>query len=220
MPKKLTHKEFVEKLKIENPNIELLSEYNGNKNYITVKCKIDGTVWNTKPNWLKAGKGCQTCYNNRRGKTRVKGIEKFIEEAQLIHGDNYDYSKVNYINDTEKVCVICNKIDFNGNKHGEFWISPNKHLSAKQGCPICGRRRINTDDFIQRAKQIHGDKYNYSKTIYKGRFKKIIVICFLSTISVGVSNSLSHKSQSLFTFIFHNIHVFIQSHLYSFFLNF
>ena len=98
MPKKLTHEEYILKLSNENPTIELLSTYMGNKEYITVRCKIDNTIWQTKPNWLKAGKGCQTCYNKRRGKNRVKGVEKFIEEAKNIHGDKYDYSKIEYIN--------------------------------------------------------------------------------------------------------------------------
>lgn len=170
MPKKITHEEYVEKLARENPTIELLSQYNGNKQYITVKCKIDGTIWKTKPNWLKAGRGCQTCYDNRRGQNRVKGLEKFIEEARKVHGDKYDYCKVEYINDTKKVCVICPN-------HGEFWISPAKHLRYNQGCPTCGRRRIDTNDFIQRARLIHGDKYDYSKTIYAGRFKPVTIIC-------------------------------------------
>lgn len=170
MPKKLSHEEYIQKLAIENPTIELLSQYNGNKQYITVKCKIDSTIWKTKPNWLKAGKGCQTCYNNRRGKTRVKGIEKFIEEARAVHGNKFDYSKTNYINDSEKVCVICPE-------HGEFWVSPAKHLRDHQGCPTCGRRRIDTNDFIKRATEIHGDRYDYSKVVYKGRFKPVTIIC-------------------------------------------
>lgn len=170
MPKKLTHEEYIEKLAIENPDIEVVSQYQGNKKYITVKCKIDGTVWNTKPNWLKAGRGCQTCYNKRRGKDRVKGIERFIAEAKTVHGDKYDYSKSEYINDTEKLCIICPQ-------HGEFWISPSKHLRDNQGCPTCGRRRIDTNDFIQRAKNIHGDRYNYNKTNYVGRFKPVTIIC-------------------------------------------
>lgn len=170
MPKKLTHDEFITKLAKENPTIEVLSPYSGNKQYITVRCKLDGTVWQTKPNWLKAGRGCQTCYDNRRGKTRVKGVEKFIEEAHEVHGDKYDYSKVVYINDTEKVCLVCRQ-------HGEFWISPTKHLRDKQGCPTCGRRRIDTTDFIQKAKLIHGDRYDYSKTTYQGRFVPTTIIC-------------------------------------------
>lgn len=177
MPKKLTHEEFIEKLKLENPTIEVLTKYNGNKNYITVKCKIDGTIWNTKPNWLKAGRGCQTCYNNRRGLSRLKNTDVFIEQAKQIHGDKYDYSKTNYINDSEKVCVICHAKDFNDNEHGEFWITPNKHLSSKQGCPVCARKKITTVEIIFQAKQIHNDKYDYSKTIYQGRFKPITIIC-------------------------------------------
>ena len=170
MPKKLSHTEYVEKLKIENPTIELLSQYNGNKNYITVKCKLDGTIWETKPNWLKAGKGCQTCYNKRRGKTRIKGVEKFIEEARNVHGVKYDYSKVNYINDNKKVCVICPI-------HGEFWISPAKHLRYNQGCSYCARKHVDTNDFINRVCAIHNNFYDYSKVEYINNHTKVCIIC-------------------------------------------
>ena len=54
--------------------------------------------------------------------------ENFINKAKKIHGDKYDYSKVEYVNNHTKVCVICPK-------HGEFWQRPKPHLS-KHGCPI------------------------------------------------------------------------------------
>jgi len=46
----------------------------------------------------------------------------FILKAKLIHGDKYDYSKVNYINSSTKVCIMCPE-------HGEFNQSPNHHLN-------------------------------------------------------------------------------------------
>ena len=58
-----------------------------------------------------------------------KKTENFIETARKIHGDKYDYSKVEYINNSTKVCIICPE-------HGEFWQTPNKHLSGC-GCPKC-----------------------------------------------------------------------------------
>ena len=54
-------------------------------------------------------------------------LENFIEKAKKIHGDKYDYSKVEYVNNRTKVCIICPE-------HGEFWQSPNKHLHTKYGC--------------------------------------------------------------------------------------
>lgn len=47
-----------------------------------------------------------------------------------MHGDKYDYSKVEYINSHERVCIICPK-------HGEFSQSATNHLSG-QGCYKCG----------------------------------------------------------------------------------
>ncbi len=58
-----------------------------------------------------------------------KTKEQFIADAKAIHGDKYDYSKVEYITSAIKVCIICPI-------HGEFWQTPSKHLSNR-GCPKC-----------------------------------------------------------------------------------
>lgn len=55
---------------------------------------------------------------------------EFISKAKLIHGDKYDYSKVEYCDARTKVRIICPK-------HGEFLITPNAHLNLKQGCREC-----------------------------------------------------------------------------------
>lgn len=56
--------------------------------------------------------------------------EEFISKARLVHGDKYDYSKTKYTTSRQKICVICRI-------HGEFLITPNAHLSQKQGCRQC-----------------------------------------------------------------------------------
>lgn len=102
-----------------------------------------------------------------------KTKEDFIKEAKEIHGDKYDYSKVEYKGNKEKVCVICPE-------HGEFWISPVNHASKHNhcGCPICGGKfKRTTKWFVNRAKKIHGDKYNYSKVEYKKNNIKVCIIC-------------------------------------------
>lgn len=99
---------------------------------------------------------------------------KFIEKAKSVHGDKYDYTLTDYINNRTKVCIICPI-------HGKFEQTPKDHLSGC-GCSKCysERRkkiRISTDDFIQRAKKIHGDKYDYSNAVYNGAINYVNIIC-------------------------------------------
>lgn len=97
-------------------------------------------------------------------------LNTFITKAKNIHGDRYDYSLVEYINSKTKVNIIC-KI------HGVFEQRCDHHL-VTGGCKLCsGKASPTTDEFIERAKIVHGDKYDYSLTIYNGAFKFIILIC-------------------------------------------
>lgn len=176
MPKRITPQEYKERFNTLYPNYELLSDYNGDKNYIEVKCKRDGNVWKTKPNWLKQGVGCQICYNKRRGDTLRKSNEEFIQQAKKIHGEKYDYSKVDYKDNKTKVTIICPK-------HGEFYMSPNKHISLKQNCPKCASeqngivKRLTLAAFVNRSKLKHGDKYDYSKVEYINVDTPITIVC-------------------------------------------
>ena len=96
--------------------------------------------------------------------------EEFIQKAQKVHGDRYDYSKVEYVNSKTKVCIICPE-------HGEFWQTPSSHIQ-KSGCPKCsGREKLTTDSFIEKAKVVHGNKYDYSKVKYKNHMTKVCIIC-------------------------------------------
>ena len=82
--------------------------------------------------------------------------EDFIIRASKLQNNKYDYSKVNYINNCTKVCIICPI-------HGEFWQTPKNHLK-KCGCPKCSiiknteKQCSNTEEFIEKAKKIHGTK--------------------------------------------------------------
>lgn len=93
---------------------------------------------------------------------------EFIEKARNIHGDIYDYSLVNYINAQTKVKIICKE-------HGVFEQKPHNHLNGTK-CPLCNRHNWNTESFINEAKKIHGDKYDYSKTEYKSVREKVCII--------------------------------------------
>ena len=100
-----------------------------------------------------------------------------LKDFKRVHGDRYDYSKVEYKNTKKKVKVICRT-------HGEFLISYDKHAYKGQGCKKCSiirsteRMRDTTDNFIRKAKLIHGDKYDYYETVYgKTAHEKVKVIC-------------------------------------------
>ena len=106
----------------------------------------------------------------------INKTAEFIEKAIKIHGDRYDYSKVEYIKTSQKVIIICKD-------HGEFTLTPNKHLSRKDGCKKCSRKiisnkqRSTTESFINKAKEIHGDKYDYSDVNYTNNNTLIKIIC-------------------------------------------
>lgn len=105
------------------------------------------------------------------GSTKRKTTTEFIEEARKVHGDKYDYSKVEYKNNKTKVCIICPE-------HGEFWQIPLNHIRQKQGCPTCGLHNfVDTDIFINKVRSVHGDKYDYSKTTYVNYETKVILTC-------------------------------------------
>ena len=83
--------------------------------------------------------------------------DEFIAKAKEVYGDKYDYSKAVYIGTDKPIDIICRK-------HGVFSIRPHNFLKG-HGCPACSnRQRINTKVFIERARKIHHDRYDYSST--------------------------------------------------------
>ena len=139
-------------------------EYVNCSTKVCIVCSKHGEFWQT-PNKHLCGCGCPKCAGKGKNK------EYFLEKAKEIHGDKYDYSKVEYVNWNTKVCIICPN-------HGEFWQSPEKHISQKHQCPKCSNRvKLTNDEFIDRAKQVHGDKYNYSKVKYINCDTKVCIIC-------------------------------------------
>ena len=132
---------------------------------VCIICPVHGEFWQLPSLHIGQKCGCPLC-NGTFKKTKTM----FVEEARKIHGDKYDYSKVKYENTNKKVCIICTE-------HGEFWQTPYDHL-AGHGCPKCsGRTKLTRDEFEQRAKEIHGDKYDYSKVEYVNNSTKVCIIC-------------------------------------------
>ena len=139
-------------------------DYKNTKTKVTIICPIHGEFYQRPNNHLN-GQGCPHC-----SVTHKLTKEIFVKKASEIHEAKYDYSKVNYVNNKTKICIICPE-------HGEFEQKPNDHLMG-HGCPKCGgTKKYTTDEFIKRARKVHGDKYDYSKVEYKTMHTKIIITC-------------------------------------------
>jgi len=96
--------------------------------------------------------------------------EKFIEKAKEVHKNKYDYSFAEYVNCNTKIKIICKE-------HGVFEQIYYSHLNGN-GCPLCaGVKKMTKDNFIEKAKKIHGDKYLYCYVDYKNNKSKIKIIC-------------------------------------------
>lgn len=101
--------------------------------------------------------------------------EEYIQKAKIKHGNIYEYNLIKYINAHTKIKIICKK-------HGEFEQTPNSHLNGN-GCPVCGRnntilaKTFTKEIFIDKAKKVHGDKYDYSLVEYTHKDSQIEIIC-------------------------------------------
>ena len=161
-----TTEKFIEKAKEIHGNRYDYSkvEYINNHTKVCIICPEHGEFWQTPANHLN-GCDCPKCKNNFKSNT-----EQFIEKAQQTHCNKYDYSKVKYINNHTKVCIICPE-------HGEFWQTPNKHLRG-DNCPFCSlTKKLDKSKFIEKAKEIHGNRYDYSKVEYVNNRTKVCIIC-------------------------------------------
>ena len=144
--------------------------YENNSTKVCIICPIHGEFWQTPAAHL-SGKSCPKCAHRWYRYT----TEEFINCAKNVHGDKYDYSKVDYKNNKTKICIICPI-------HGEFWQLPSAHLKG-QGCPKCanisnGKRKLmGFDKFIEKSKEIHKDKYDYSKVEYINNRTKVCIVC-------------------------------------------
>ena len=181
MTKEKRKEEFIRKAKLvhsgENLDYSKVDYINNRTNVIIIDHDLDndgneyGEFFVTPSNFLKGqrhpGKRSERISKSKRS-SQVDIIKRFNE----VHkGEGLDYSKVNYVNMHTKVCII-------DPIYGEYWQEPNAHL---RGC--CHpkrkqqRKKLTTDEFIEKAKKIHGDEYDYSMVNYINYRQKVTIIC-------------------------------------------
>jgi hypothetical protein len=165
--KKKTKEEFIQEATEKHEGKYDYSKvvYVNTRTKVCIKCPEHGEFWQSPHNHL-TGSGCPTCGIEKQTSDK----EDFIKKSREKHGENYDYSKVEYVGSFKKVCIICPE-------HGEFWKAPNQHLKG-QGCQKCsGKYSPTTEEWIASARNVHGDKYNYSKVEYVNALSKVCIIC-------------------------------------------
>ena len=151
------------------------NDYNGYKKKMKIVCKVHGEFYQVPTHHINNKDGCPKCGLDIAKNIKRRSKEEFIEISKQVHGDKYDYSKVNYINSQTKVCIICPD-------HGEFWQVPHTHTNGT-GCPKCAgdntsKRQTKTrEQFIAEANKVHNNKYDYSKVDYTGIYNHITITC-------------------------------------------
>ena len=167
--RKLTTKEFAERAKKVHGNKYdySLAEYVNSKAKVKIICLEHG-VFEQWPGDHMNGSGCPVCGHNKKLTNEI-----FIERAVKVHGNKYDYSLVEYVNYDTKVKIICPE-------HGMFEQTPHEHLKGSE-CYKCANNKkgisSTLSDFIEKSKEIHNDKYDYSLVEYKNNKTKVKIIC-------------------------------------------
>lgn len=139
---------------------------------VGTRCKLCLKEYHKK-HYIPTGNPVSAKKDVSRG-PRLK-YDDIIERAEKVHGDKYDYSKLNYNSPKEKVTIICDE-------HGEFNQRLHDHLNGA-GCKICGNRdkinplKLNTAEFVRRANEMHGEFFDYSQVEYVNDNTKVDIIC-------------------------------------------
>lgn len=134
-----SNKEFVEKAIEIHGNAYTYDEveYVNNKTKVGIKCPIHGKFYITPSNHVHKThpQGCNLCGRVIAKKKRTSSIEKIVDKFISVHGDKYDYSKVNYTKFHSNVTIICPI-------HGKFVQTPAHHIGGT-GCPGCAEYGFN-----------------------------------------------------------------------------
>ena len=169
---KLSLDEFIRKAKTvhgEKFDYSYIKEYKGVTCKIKLKCNNCGNIFETTANVHLSGSDCPECSRLRRAVSQ----DYFIKRLKEKWGNEYDYSKVHYINKKTPVTIVCNK-------HGAFKRTPSNIFHNKGGCPKCEKEKMKIDshdNFLRKAKEIHGSIYDYSNVEYIDSSTKVLIIC-------------------------------------------
>jgi G:T-mismatch repair DNA endonuclease (very short patch repair protein) len=171
MPTKLTQSAFIDRSRDAHGDRYdySVAEYINNMKPVNIACRTHG-VFSQRPAHHMDGRGCPKCKAELTSARFKDDTASFVAKAREIHGDAYDYSRVEYIKSSLKVEITCPI-------HGAFFQPPNNHISRKTGCPKCAGKNMSTNEFIEKARSVHGDTFGYQHTEYRGIKTAVTVTC-------------------------------------------
>lgn len=150
-------------------------EYKNKEQKVRIICPEHGEFWQRAGSHMR-GKGCNSCKYVLHAKQTSLGSKEIILRAKDVHGDTYIYPEQTNINTKDNMHVVCKK-------HGSFYQNVGNHIRLSHGCPRCKAERhsksrsFDLEKFLERAKQTHGDRYDYSKVSYKRSSDPVEIIC-------------------------------------------
>ena len=139
---------------------------------VNIECPQHGQFRQLPFHHLKGINGCGGCDNQNQ---RKKTTKEFITSAKAVWGDRWDYSDSIYSSDKSLIKIICKK-------HGAFNQTVNSHLKKSNGCKLCVKERVNiraktNKQFINEAKAVWGDRWDYSQCNYVSCRNYVTIIC-------------------------------------------
>ena len=171
--KAYTTEEWVTLAKEIAPNFDYSKTVYVNKETkVIIICPKHGEFLSNPKYFLWENCKCPKCIKENFNEEKRKN---FIIKANKVHNNKYDYSKVDYKGLKKKVCIVCKE-------HGDFWQDIGNHLTGSE-CPKCANqmrgdgKRMTKEEFIRKAREVHGWKYDYSKVEYKNANTKVCIVC-------------------------------------------
>ena len=131
---------------------------------VEIVCSKHGSFWQEASSHMSKGYGCPKCGKEKRAVSMNNhfSTEWFVEKSRVIHGNKYDYSKVDYVKNTEPVTIICNT-------HGEFSQEPRSHMVGS-GCIKCAKDSNNYWSYSGWVKAGEESSYFDGYKVYVVRF--------------------------------------------------
>jgi very-short-patch-repair endonuclease len=177
--RKLTQEDVIKEIKKVHGDKYDLSKvhYVNRRTKICVICSTHGE-WFTLTEQLFRGQGCFTCGKNLAGLKKRISKDEFLERAAKVHNQKYLYDLTEFKGIRSKINIYC--------KIHDCWFSQfaYAHIEQSQDCPKCGfenqksKRRMQLEEFVNRANITHDYKYDYSKAVqFDNQNSLITIIC-------------------------------------------
>lgn len=187
MPRKLTLEQFLHQALRHHGSAYDYSkaQYVNFSTKVEIICNQHGSFLQTPRGHIVGQQGCPRCANEYKTTAMRHTTDQFIEQSRSVHGALYDYSKSMYVDMGTKVSICCKE-------HGTYLQTPSNHIHNKAGCPKCDNKNMSTADFIRKAKNIHGECYDYTESIYINVTTPIKIKCSIHGTFMQKPNAHLH----------------------------